>query len=69
MVFSMPSFTSTTPLIFLIASPTLGAHCFSSVGILREQLDLHRLGRAGEIADHVLQKLNEFDVELRILLR
>ena len=34
MVFSMPSFTSATPLIFLILSATLGAHFFSSVGIL-----------------------------------
>ena len=29
MVFSMPSFTSATPLIFLILSATFGAHSFS----------------------------------------
>ena len=68
MVFSMPSFTSATPLIFLILSATLGAHSFSSVGIGGEQLDLDRLGRTGQVADHVLQHLDEFDVELRILL-
>ena len=34
--------------------------------ILREQLDRDRLGRAGQIADHVLQQLHELDVEHRV---
>ena len=32
MLFSIPSFTSTTPLIFLTPSATLGAHCLSKAG-------------------------------------
>ena len=35
MVFSMPFSTSTTPGIFLMASPTAVAHCAQQVGILR----------------------------------
>ena len=69
MVFSMPFSTSTTPGIFLMASPTCGAQCAQHVGILAEQLDDDRLGRAGEIADHVLQELRELDVQHRLRLR
>ena len=69
MVFSMPSFTSATPLIFLMLVGDLRPPLLQQIGIGREQLDLDRLGRTGQIADHVLQDLNEFDVELRILLR
>ena len=36
------------------------------LGVLREELDDHRLGRAGEVADHVLQHLRELDVEHRL---
>ena len=45
MVFSMPSFTSTTPLIFLILSPTFGAPLLQQIRVLRKQLDLDRLRR------------------------
>ena len=69
MVFSMPSSTSTTPGSFLIASPTFGAHSLQQRRILREQLDGNRLGRAGQVADHVLQQLHEFHVERRLALR
>ena len=65
MVFSMPSSTSTTPGIFLIALATCGAQRAQQFRILREQLDHDRLGRAGEIADHVLQELREFHVQHR----
>ena len=37
-VFSIPSSTSTTPGSFLIASPTCGAHCFSSAGSCENSL-------------------------------
>ena len=69
MVFSIPSSTSTTPGIFLMAPATWGAQARSNSRILAEQLDDHGLGRAGEIADHVLQKLREFDVQHRLGLR
>ena len=39
------------------------------VGVLREELDGHRFGRAGEIADHVLQQLHELDVQHRFGFR
>ncbi len=38
MVFSMPSFTSTTPLIFLTLSPTFGAQFFSRAGSCENNL-------------------------------
>ncbi len=34
----------------------------------REELDLHRLGRVRKVADHVLQHLDEFDVDARLAL-
>jgi hypothetical protein len=37
-------------------------------GILREELDLYGLGRTAEIADLVLQDLDEFDIELRVFV-
>ena len=66
MVFSMPSSTSTTPGIFLMASATRGAHSLQQLRVLGEELDDHGLGRAGEVADHVLEKLRELDVEHRL---
>ena len=36
------------------------------IRVRREQLDDDRLGRAGQVADHVLQHLREFDVEHRL---
>ena len=42
---------------------------FQKRGILREQFDLYRFRFAGEIADHVLQDLHEFDSHRRLLGR
>jgi len=36
--------------------------------ILREEFDLDRIGRTGEIADHVFEHLVKIGIELRILL-
>mgnify|MGYP003694485099 CR=1 FL=1 len=66
MVFSMPSRTSTTPESFLIASPTFGAHVFSSAGSCENSLMAIGSGDAGQVADHVLQQLDELHVEHRI---
>ena len=63
MVLSMPSSTSTTPGIFSMASATRGAHSRQQRGVFREQLDDDRLGRVGEVADHVLQELHELHLE------
>ena len=67
----MPSTTSTigvTPPIFTFSSarPPAAPTSLSSSGVLREQLDDDRLGRAGQVADHVLQHLNELHVEHRL---
>ncbi len=35
-------------------------------GLRRKQLDNHRLRSAGQIADHVLQQLREFDIQNRL---
>ncbi len=45
----------------------LGPPIFQQIRVGRKQLDLHRLGGIGQIADHVLQDLREFDVKLRVL--
>ncbi len=52
-----------------MASATRGAHSRSRRGIGREQLDLHRLGRVRQIADHVLQNLHELDLDGRLFTR
>ena len=52
-----------------MACATRGAHSRSSCGVGREQLDLHRLGRVRQIADHVLQHLHELDFDAGLLLR
>ena len=36
------------------------------IGVARKELDLDRLGRIRQVADHVLQNLSEFDIELRL---
>ena len=56
--------TSTTPGILPMASPTRGPSCVSSASIVGEDLDLDWLRRIGQVADHVLQHLDEFDIEL-----
>ena len=38
-------------------------------GVGREQLDLYRLRRVRQIADHVLQHLHELDLDARLLPR
>ena len=49
-----------------MASPTRGPSCVQQRRIGREDLDLDRLGRVGQVADHVLQHLDELDVQLRL---
>ena len=68
MVLSIPFSRSTTPSTLPIASATWGAHWRKQRGIGREQLDLDRLGRVRQIADHVLQHLDELDVDRGLLL-
>ena len=68
MVLSIPFNTSTTPGIRLIASATC-RRPFVQQGLIRtEQLDLDRFRRAGKIPDHVLQQLDKFNFEHRVLL-
>ena len=66
MVFSMPSLTSDHAGDLLDSLGDLGSPFLEQVGIRGEQLDLDRLGRIAEIADHVLQHLRELDIELRV---
>ena len=65
-VFSTPFCVSTTPGIFAMASPTRGPELVQQRLVVGEQLDLDRLRRVGEIADHVLQYLGELDIQLRL---
>ena len=67
MVLSTPFCTSTTPAILPMASPMRGPARSAGPDHWR-RLDLYRLRCIGEVADHVLQNLNEFDVELRLRL-
>ena len=48
-------------LIALAAAPAAIAQ--KQGGILRIELNLHGFGRAGKVADHVLQLLHEFNVQ------
>ena len=48
---------------------TNGAQSPQHVAVRRKQLDHHRFGRAGKIADHVLQQLRKFHVQHRLGLR
>ena len=65
-VFSMPFCTSTTPGILLMASPTCGPNFCSSAASVEKNLDLDRFRRVGKVADHVLQRLDELHVQLRL---
>ena len=51
-----------------MASATCGAHVAQQRGVGGEQLDLDRLGRVRQVADHVLQHLDELHVDARLLL-
>ena len=68
MVFSMPFSTSTTPLILLDGVGHLRRPVSQQFRVRRKQLDLDRFRRAGQIADHVLQNLDELHVQQRFLL-
>ena len=68
MVFSMPFMTSTTPEIFLMVSATLGAHVRSSAGSWENRLMAIGSRRARQVANHVLERLRELDIEQRFLL-
>ncbi len=46
----------------------LWAKFVEKVGVRREELDLDRFGRVGEIADHILKDLGELNVESRLCL-
>ena len=59
---------STTPWIFLIASPTRGPHCRSRSGFSENILITIGSGALVKIADHVLQELRELDVQRGHLL-
>jgi hypothetical protein len=50
--------------LFIIAS-TGSAQRGEAIGIVAEDLDLDRLGVAFEIAQHVLQQLDELDLDER----
>ena len=69
MVFSMPSFTSATALIFLIVSATFGAHSSSSSGSAENSLISIGSGELVRSPIMSCKDLNEFDVQLRVLAR
>ena len=50
--------------LFIISSTGLG-QLREAIGIVAEDLHLDRLGIAFEVAEHVLQQLNELDVDER----
>ena len=60
---------STTPSILLSSSSFGSERSASASAIVAEHLDLDRRRRAFEIAKHVLQQLNELDLEPRRLSR
>ena len=57
--------TSTTPVSSRASVSTCSREVRQHVGIVAENLDLDRRRAALEVAEHVLQQLDEFDFELR----
>ena len=58
--------TSTTPGIFSMVSAISVAFCFEHLGVGREDLDLARVGRPGQVADQVAQHAGKLGVQGRL---